>query len=1275
MQPLSLLSEDYVLNHYAAEFERYLADGDQEIFEMLTTWNARDHRRSETQLESGLLSQFFRKLWGYLGSGEGKTGEYTLSPKHPVPAAGAGGGTGTADLALGIFDTSVTVGVPQVVAEFKDIRSGLDAPQRRKGNSRSPVKQMFDYLRLSNDVIDHRSPVRPTWGIVTDMNEFRLYLRTLGESQCQRFVIRKMTGDSGPSLLDEGEAGAAQRFLFSLMFHRNMLVSSSGKSVLEQLLEQQWIREKDLEESFYRDYSKFRGRMYAALTASNPDLRKVVVLRLTQRLIDRFIFLLFCEDMGERLRFPKDLVRDILVRASTDPYFDEHGDDLWNRIKRLFTAMERGGKFADKMVPEFNGGLFAADPNLDSLNIPNHVFCARGQGARADLVKSTDSNLLYLSACYNFGEKRTPRRRTIGLHTLGRIFEQSISDLEVMEALAEGKEPIQRMSKRKREGVYYTPEWITAYVVEETVGCKLEDFKRKIGLPDSSTITDDEVLAWRKARKTKQVNTAAGLYLKKLDEYTARVEALTVLDFACGSGAFLIQALRRLIQERRWISLERERIVQERWVFDYDNSIRETLSNNLYGLDINAESVEITRLALWLHTARPGKPLASLDHNIHAGNSLVDSRFAAFFARTPISLFDAESDDRRERINILDWRTTFPEVFERGGFDCVVGNPPYVKYQHLRKTDGSVAEYLREGTDGEGKRIFASTSSGNFDLYIPFIEKGFEFLNAEGRMGLIAPNLWIKQAYGEPLRQLVREGRRLERWMDFGDFQVFKDATTYTSLQFYTKNRASGVQYVQVRGKNLSGVAWGDDAGSAIPYTDLPTEGPWTFAAPETMRLIRRLSAQFPALADMVESISVGVQTSADKIYHLTEAAPGKYQTEAGTFTFEGYVRPLVSGADVQRYLTPSTDRRILFPYLRSGDEVALAPAAALEREAPTVWRYLTDHEAALRGRERGRFDDDGWYRFGRNQNIDKQHLPKVLVPRLVRHLDVTPDLKGDYVADNVDVGYLIPKRPADIWYLVGILNSAVADFVFRAISKPFRGGYWSANKQYVAPIPVPAAPLAQQKPVAQLARTLRTLGDAARDKSRQIDRRLESAGVRTVKDSPEWLWADMLPLEQRMSNAPVDLRTAGRKRKWAAAQLNEEVQTRVESWAAPLSHQPLDLRCESGEISVVNGDGVTVVNGIFVDDPAFVAIHWRRALAGRLVDARALFNVLSSRVATSNASLREQVVRLDAELTRLELEIQDKQAQLDRLVFELYELTEREVALVCDPLTRREIA
>ena len=464
------------------------------------------------------------------------------------------------------------------------------------------------------------------------------------------------------------------------------------------------------------------------------------------KILDRFIFIFFCEDMGQALSFPPQILRDFLILRSNDPYIDPDGTTIWQEMIRLFDAINRGKAFGGKALNQFNGGLFASDPMLERLKVPNSIFCQPMQGQNQASLYSYKQTLLYLCASYNYAsgwsqnlskppvaqgdaQERDPAK-SLGLYTLGRIFEQSITELEILEAEAEGRPSLNKESKRKRDGVYYTPEWIVEKIVDETLGPRLAAIKGQCGLPFEDRLPIEEKIA-------------------ALDRFAERLKTFTVVDPACGSGAFLITTLRYLLDIWRSVSSQKKLLSGKVFVeTEEDNSaIRDILRSNIYGVDINSSSAEIARLALWLHTARGDKPLSSLESTIREGNSLIDSRF--YKGQIEMGFYD---DEEKERVNAFDWETEFPEVFARGGFDAVVGNPPYVKLQNFRKVHSDMAEYLRDGRPGTDMTGYKSAQTGNFDLYLPFIEKGMQLLNEDGRLGYIAPSLWTVNEYGKGLR-------------------------------------------------------------------------------------------------------------------------------------------------------------------------------------------------------------------------------------------------------------------------------------------------------------------------------------------------------------------------------------------------------------------------------------------------------------------------------------------------------------------------------------------
>jgi hypothetical protein len=469
----SFISKPFLLSVWGPEYEAFKGSAEEAaLHERLRTWAARKDLR-ETSAEAAFIQQFFHETWGYEQSGQqaSEAGVFTLWPTFSIAGAGEKGGAGSADLAIGLFRNEEEKLIPQVLCEFKDIRSDLDMPQKRKGNNRSPVRQCLDYLSYARRGMFPSDPILPTWGILTDMNEFRLYWFDKGHHQSLRFTNHPQDLFKGSSLIAENDTARFDRFLFRKAFHRDTLISSTGRSALLVLIGQQRFNDRALENKFYAEYRRFRERLYLTLLERNgegtpryPGSRGKLV-RLAQKILDRCIFVFFCEDMGQALAFPPKLLQEFLIDRSKDPYFDPDATTIWQDLLRLFRAMNEGKAFGGKAINQFNGGLFAHDTDLEKLHVPNSVFCQQMQGASEASPYAFKETLLYLCASYNYASDlgqsngkpaldRDPSK-SLGLYTLGRIFEQSITELEILEAEADEGPSVNKLSKRKRDGVYY----------------------------------------------------------------------------------------------------------------------------------------------------------------------------------------------------------------------------------------------------------------------------------------------------------------------------------------------------------------------------------------------------------------------------------------------------------------------------------------------------------------------------------------------------------------------------------------------------------------------------------------------------------------------------------------------------------------------------------------------------------------------------------------------------------------------------------------------------
>ena len=355
----------------------------------------------------------------------------------------------------------------------------------------------------------------------------------------------------------------------------------------------------------YKDYSVFKRDLYYNLVALNPQFEALELFKKSQKLLDRFLFLFFAED---RQLLPPNSVRLILNQWKQLKDLDEE-IPLYDRYKKYFGYLNTGFKGKQHDVFAYNGGLFKSDEILDTIVIDDDL-----------LYKHT-----YTLSEYDFASE-------VDVNILGHIFENSLNELDEMKAQLEGAEIDKSKTKRKKDGVFYTPKYITKYIVENTVGKLCEEKKLELSI-DEEEYTIDK----KRQKKTRKV------LLEKVENYRKWLLQITIIDPACGSGAFLNEALNFLIAEHTYIDELQAKLFGDAMVLsDVEKSI---LENNLFGVDLNEESVEIAKLSLWLRTAQPNRKLNDLNHNIKCGNSLIDD----------ISVAGDKA---------FNWHTSFPQVFK-----------------------------------------------------------------------------------------------------------------------------------------------------------------------------------------------------------------------------------------------------------------------------------------------------------------------------------------------------------------------------------------------------------------------------------------------------------------------------------------------------------------------------------------------------------------------------------------------------------------------------------
>jgi hypothetical protein len=409
--------------------------------------------------------------------------------------------------------------------------------------------------------------------------------------------------------------------IFYLILNKDSILSDTPLKLKEETK----FHEEKISDKFYKNYSEFKANIYNNLIKNNPQYDKLILFKMSQKLLDRLLFTFFAEDTG---LVPPNAISRIVEQWQQLKDLEAY-QPLYDRFKLFFTHLNEGKKYKTYELPPYNGGLFAPDDVMDSLKIDDEVL---------------NKDSLKLSS-FDFSTD-------VDVNILGHIFEHSISEIEEISAEIKGEQTDKKKSKRKKEGIFYTPKYITQYIVENTIGALCKEKKQQQNIYDIDTAENYRTTSGKLSAKGKEL-------FAKLEDYKKWLLTLKILDPACGSGAFLNQALDFLIKEHQTIDDMIAELLNERLrLFDTDKAI---LENNLFGVDINEESVEIAKLSLWLRTAKKGRQLSNLSNNIKCGNSLIDDP-------------DVAGD------KAFNWNMEFVEIMRNGGFDVVIGNPPYGKY-------------------------------------------------------------------------------------------------------------------------------------------------------------------------------------------------------------------------------------------------------------------------------------------------------------------------------------------------------------------------------------------------------------------------------------------------------------------------------------------------------------------------------------------------------------------------------------------------------------------
>ncbi len=761
--------------------------------------------------------------------------------------------------------------------------------------------------------------------------------------------------------------------LYLCLAHENLEKGIAKKIKVESISQEDTITKK-----LYNDYSLFKRELHQNLVQLNPEFNELELFKKSQKLLDRFLFLFFAED---RQLLPPNSVR-LILNDWRDLQERDVEIPLFERFKKYFGYLNTGhtGKRYD--VFAYNGGLFKPDEILDIVKIDDEL-----------LYKHT----LKLSE-YDFASE-------VDVNILGHIFENSLNELDEIKAQLEGQVIDKTKSKRKKDGVFYTPKYITKYIVENTVGKLCNEKKQELQINEEDYTTDNRI-----QKKTKQA------HYDKLKTYREWLLQLTICDPACGSGAFLNQALDFLIAEHRYIDELQAKLFGDSMVLsDVEKSI---LENNIFGVDLNEESVEIAKLSLWLRTAQPNRTLNNLNNNIQCGNSLIDD--------------PAIAGDKA-----FNWQQAFPQVFEKGGFDVVIGNPPYVQLQSI----GEIANKLSFC----GYETFEKSA----DLYCLFSERGYKLLKDNGIISFIMPNKWMIVSYGENLRKFLSKTRLLQV-LNFGDIQFFQEAATIVCVFITQKN--TPLEFIKVLSLNQK--TYKGDFLTEINNNlyDYPSKNfsnnVWSIQAIDDSRKLEKMKIVGKPLKELPISIYRGILTGFNDAFYINEET--KNNLISIDKSCNEIIKPMVRGRDITAY--GFTD----FEYL-----IGTFPSLKLDIENyPSIKEHLDSFgydRLKQTGDKNSRKKTNGkWFETQDSINYHEEfYKPKIIYPNMTSLFPFMYDESAMFT--NQKCFILTAKdNTVSLLFLTALFNSSLSKLWLWYNCPELLGGTREISKVYFENFPIP---------------------------------------------------------------------------------------------------------------------------------------------------------------------------------------------------------------------------